>query len=512
MVTSPHRLASEAGLRILMRGGNAIEAAVAASAALSVVYPHFCGLGGDGVWMLADRAGRSTCLLGIGQAAARLPGDDPIPVRGPLSALTSAGLVASWDAALKHSRRLWGGCEDLGILLEDAIELAGAGFPASPSQRFWLGFRSADHESWPGFQAHFAGGGEQFRQPRLAESLRAIAEGGARTFYEGELAARIARGLADAGSTLTLTDLAATQTREAAPIRMPYRGMTLLAPPPPTQGATTLAIMGILEHLHLTGLDGRGADVLHLCVEAVKQAFLDRHLIADPDFAAVPLDWMLDADHLAAKAAAIDPGAALPWPHVMRTGDTAFIGVVDREGRSVALLQSLYYDWGSGVVAGDTGILWQNRGAAFDRSVDGPNRLQPGKRPFYTLNPGIALRGGMPALVYGTQGADGQPQTLALLLARLIDLGLSPADALAAPRFLLGRTFSDARDTLKLEASAGEATFAELARRGHEVSAIPALSPLAGQAGVIAIDAEGGVTGAHDPRSDGCALGLGDRT
>ncbi|WP_090965436.1 gamma-glutamyltransferase family protein [Aureimonas phyllosphaerae] len=515
MVTTPHRLASEAGRRVLARGGNAIEAAVAASAALAVAYPHFCGLGGDGVWMLADRTGHSVCLLGIGQAAQELPDADPIPTRGPLSALTSAGLVDSWGAALDWSRRSWGGSEGLDGLVADAIELADGGFPMSDSQRFWIDFRASERSGWPRFDALFSIGeaSSPFRQPGIAATLRAVALGGAREFYEGELGARIARGLEDAGSPLRATDLAATRTREAPPLRMAYRGFELLAPPPPTQGATTLAIMGILGRLpSLAGVDDRSADFLHLVVEAVKQSFLDRGAIADPDFAAVPLERMLDPERLGAKAAAIDAGRALPWPHVVRTGDTAFIGVVDGEGRSVALLQSLYYDWGSGVVVGDTGILWQNRGAAFDRSATGPNRLQPAKRPFYTLNPGIALRAGAPALVYGTQGADGQPQTLALLLARLIDCGLDPKAALTAPRFLLGRTFSDARDALKLEASVGETTFADLRRRGHEVSALDVLSPLAGQAGVIAVDDAGNVTGAHDPRSDGCALGLARET
>lgn len=515
MVTTPHRLASEAGLRVLTRGGNAIEAAVAASAALAVTYPHFCGLGGDGVWMLADRTGQAACLLGIGQSAERLLNVDPIPTRGPLSALTSAGLVDSWDKALGWSRRAWGGSGGLDTLLADAIELADGGFPMSNSQNFWIDFRASERSSWPRFDELFAVSRDTrpFRQPELAASLRAVARKGAREFYEGELGSRIAKALEEAGSPLRAADLAATRTREAPPLRMAYRGFELLAPPPPTQGATTLAIMGILDRLpSLAGIDDRSADFLHVVVEAVKQAFLERGAIADPDFVAVPLERMLDPERLGAKAAAIDAHRALPWPHVVRTGDTAFIGVVDGEGRSVALLQSLYYDWGSGVIVGDTGILWQNRGAAFDRSATGPNRLQPAKRPFYTLNPGIALRAGAPALVYGTQGADGQPQTLALLLARLIDCGLHPEAALAAPRFLLGRTFSDARDALKLEASVGETTFADLARRGHEVSALEDLSPLAGQAGVIAVDDAGDVTGAHDPRSDGCALGLAMRT
>ena len=172
------------------------------------------------------------------------------------------------------------------------------------------------------------------------------------------------------------------------------------------------------------------------------------------------------------------------------------------------MLQSIYFDWGSGVVAGDTGILWQNRGAAFSLDPASPNCLRAGKRPFYTLNPGMALRDGRPHLLYGTQGADGQPQTLALLLSLLIDHGLDPLAALSQPRFLLGRTFSDSRDSLKIEANAGAALVARLAAMGHEVSPIDAFSQLGGQAGVIRINDDGSVEGAHDPRSDGGAIGV----
>jgi gamma-glutamyltranspeptidase/glutathione hydrolase len=172
------------------------------------------------------------------------------------------------------------------------------------------------------------------------------------------------------------------------------------------------------------------------------------------------------------------------------------------------VLQSIYFDWGSGVVVGDTGILWQNRGAGFSLDPKSPNVLKPGKRPFYTLNPGMALKNGKPHILYGTQGADGQPQTLTVVLTRLLDYGLDPLQALAKPRFLLGKTFSDTRDSLKLEQDAGEEVFAELARRGHEMSPIAANSPLGGQAGAIVIHDDGRIQGAHDPRSDGRALGV----
>lgn len=514
MVTSPHRLASEAGLDILRQGGNAIEAAIAIGAVLAVTYPHFCGLGGDAVWMVADRQGRQTSFLGIGQAAQNVEGLSSIPTRGPGSALTTACAVDAWRYAQDYSNTHWAGRMSFSSLLDAAIGHAENGFPVTASQAHWLAFRGSEVQDWPGFGDLFVPGGSPpevdapFRQPQLAESLKAIAQHGAREFYEGALARRIAQGLAEEGSPLNERDLQATRTREAKPVRLDYAEVTLLAPPPPTQGVTTLMIMGVLARLEHDGVAEGSADYYHLAVEAVKQAFLDRDQIADPDFGTQDIDGWLDPASLAAKARSIDPQHALEWPQPFRTGDTVFFAATDSEGRGVSVLQSIYFDWGSGVVAGDTGILWQNRGAAFSVRPGHPNELRPGKRPFYTLNPGIALKAGQPHLLYGTQGADGQPQTLSLLLTRLIDHGLSPADALRRPRFLLGRTFSDGRDTLKLEADVAPEVVAELTRRGHQLSPIGALSPLAGQAGIIRIDDNGALSGAHDPRSDGCALSL----
>ena len=197
--------------------------------------------------------------------------------------------------------------------------------------------------------------------------------------------------------------------------------------------------------------------------------------------------------------------ASTGTPARFQPADTVYFATVDAQGRCVSALQSTYFDWGSGVVAGDTGILWQNRGAAFSTEPGHPNVLAPGKRPFYTLNPGMALRDGRPHLLYGTQGADGQPQTLAMLLTRLIDYRSSPAEALAGGRFLLGRTFSDSHDTLKLEGQLAPATVADLAARGHQVAPIAAFSPLAGQAGIVVLGNNGSLEGAHDPRGEGTA-------
>lgn len=516
MVTSPHALASEAGLDVLRAGGNAIEAAIAIGATLAVTYPHFTGLGGDAFWIVSDEHGNVRTLSGIGQAAGTLPDyGDAIPTRGPASALTTAATVDAWDRAFAISRDQWGGRQSWSGLFQRAIALAHEGFEVTPSQRFWQTFRQAELADWPGFAATFMpdgrlpAQGDRLRQPALARSLDRIANFGSREFYEGELAERIVAGLRAAGSPLTLQDLARTAARDEAPLRVPYRGGQLLSLAPPTQGVTTLQIMGILDRFDVASIPEGSADYYHLLVEAVKQAFIERNRhVADPDFADVPVDAMLSPARLSALAARIDTRHALPWPHVYQHGDTVYLSAVDAAGRCVSVLQTVYFDWGSGVVAGDTGILWHNRGAAFSTDPKHHNAIRPGKRPFHTLNPGMYLREGKARLTYGTQGADGQPQTLAAVLTRLIDYGMDPLQALSRPRFLLGRTFSDTRDSLKLEADAGDDVIAALSTRGHEVSVIDAQSPLAGHPGAIALYDDGSCAGAHDPRSDGIAMGL----
>ncbi len=517
MVTSPHALASAAGRDVLRAGGNAVEAAIAIGAVLCVTYPHFTGLGGDAFWVIADRTGDVRTISGAGQAAMQPPPyGGAIPLRGGAAALTSAGTLDAWARAYAHAREAWGGTLAWSALFERAIEYAAEGFPVTQSQHFWQTLRAHELRAQPGFSATFAPRGEapapgtRFAQPALARSLERIARLGAREFYEGDLAERLVRGLRAAGSPLDARDLATTQAREEAPLRVPYRGGELVGLQPPTQGVTMLEIMGTLAHFDFGAIEEGSADYYHVLVEAVKCAFVDRdRYVSDPDFAEVPVAALLAPETLAAHARSIDMRRARAWPHRFRHGDTVFIGATDREGRSVSLLQTVYFDWGSGVVAGDTGVLWHNRGAAFSTDSRHPNALAPGKRPFHTLTPGMFLRDKRPHLLFGTQGADGQPQTLAAILTRLIDYGMDPLAALSRPRFLLGRTFSDTRDALKLEADAGDAVLAELASRGHEVSAIAARSPLAGHPGVIKIDADGGALGAHDPRSDGLAMAAG---
>ncbi|MCK1411531.1 gamma-glutamyltransferase [Bradyrhizobium sp. CW4] len=516
IVTSPHDLATQAGLEVLRRGGNAIEAAISIGATLCVTYPHFSGLGGDTFMIMSDRKGNVRTLSGAGQAAATLPNySGSVPIRGPGSALTAAATVDTWDQAFAFSRKSWGGKLSWASLFERPIEYASKGFAVTPSQRFWQNFEAKNLEDWPDVQRIFMPAGripevgETLVQPELADTLEMLAANGGRDFYEGKLAERIAAGLKKIGSPLTADDFARCRARDEAPLRVGYRGGELIGLRPPTQGITTLEIMGILDRFELAKYPEGSADYYHLLVEAVKYAFSDRNrYIADPEFTDVPVNHLLSKANLDAHAKAINLEKALPWPHLFRNGDTVYIGASDQNGNCVSMLQTVYYDWGSGMVAGDTGILWHNRGASFNLDPASPNCLKPGKRPFHTLNPGMYLKQGRPNLLYGTQGADGQPQTLAAVLTRLIDYNMDPLTALSRPRFLLGKTFSDSRDSLKLEQDAGEEVFKKLAERGHEMSPIPAQSPLAGHPGAIRIDADGSVTGAHDPRSDGRALGL----
>ncbi|WP_081979683.1 gamma-glutamyltransferase [Pseudooceanicola atlanticus] len=473
-------------------------------------------LGGDGVWMVSDADGLRLSVLGIGQAAAAVPcNPTSIPQRGAGAMLTTAGLVPSWEALLELSNDAWQKSMPLGDLLAKAQALAANGYPISASQRFWLDYRRGDIHDWHGFaQAFLPEGltpkvGTQFRQTNLARMLSVLANEGLESFRTGSIAAELALGLAAAGSPITGSDLAATSARIETPLSLRSGDWTLFAPPPPTQGATTLLIRALLDQV--CGANRRPANPasrFHVQVEAVKQAFLHRAGLADPDFTDQS-DALPSARHIAGMARRISRIQALHWPDQLETADTVFLAVADAKGRCVSGLQSTYFDWGSGVLVGNTGILWHNRGAAFACDESNPNGLAPGKRPFHTLNPGFAIRDDGEIILYGTQGADGQPQTLTVILDRLLADSADVSDALRSPRFLLGRTFSDSQDTLKIEIDSGESVQNILKDMGHEVAPLPVLSPLAGQAGAVRIHRDHSKSLAHDPRGEGNAGSTG---
>ena len=520
VVTSPHTLASASGAAVLRRGGNAIEAALATAATLAVVYPHMCSIGGDGFWLIADESGGLRGLDGAGPAGRNYSaqtylkqGLERIPERGPAAVNTVAGLVELWNSAYEYSRAKWNGRFSWGDLLEDAANYAERGFGLSRDHCEVLSERRGEIEHLPGFAAVFiapvakADPAVTFAQPALGATLRQLQREGGDSFYRGALAARIARGLSEAGSLLSAADLSAYRARWVEPIKCGYRGMTLRNMPPPTQGLASLLILGILERRDFARFGHLSARYVHEVVEATKLAFevRDRY-VTDPDFSQVPVDELLCAPSLDSLAAQIDPKRARPYPPLKGESDTVWYGAVDGRGRAVSAIQSIYHPFGSGVVLGDTGILWQNRGCAFSLARTHVNCIAPGKRTLHTLNPAMGFADGRLALVYGTMGGEGQPQTQAALVTRLRDFGLSPAEAIEAPRWLLGRTWGAESITLKLEKRFADEVRQELEQMGHQTEWVVPYCRAMGHAGIIRVNADREFEAVSDPRSDGAAV------
>ncbi|HEX4836660.1 MAG TPA: gamma-glutamyltransferase [bacterium] len=534
LVTSPHALATAAGLRALQGGGNAVEAAIAAAATIAVVYPHMNGLGGDNIWLIYDASAQQVrALLACGTAgsgctidAYRAAGHaETIPRRGPLAANTVPGVVDGWAEAYRYSREHMRGRLPFASLLDDALYYAEAGFPVTAHQAAWTGARIGPDSGPFGHLEHLEGwrrtflrpdgsaygAGERFTSPDLAATLRAIARGGRDAFYRGPIAARICTVLRERGGVLQDTDFAAYRCRWADPLTLGYREWTVCNTPPPTQGLTSLEILNIVEHFPLAAWGGESPDYYHVLVEAAKQAFADRDdWIADPDYTSVPVPDLLSKTRGRAQAAAITfdravapESAARPAP-----GDTVFLAAVDVDGNAVSLIQSIYFDFGSAVVAEGTGVLLQNRGSAFSLDPADLNVLAPGKRPFTTLNPALALRDGRPVLVYGAMGGEGQPQTQAAILTRVLDLGMDVQAAIDGPRWLYGRTWGEPTTALSLESRVPPHVVDDLRRRGHDVRVVGPWDDLMGHAQAIWIDRRTGTRcGGADPRGDGIAAG-----
>jgi gamma-glutamyltranspeptidase/glutathione hydrolase len=524
MVVSPHALASEAGADVLRAGGSAVDAAIAASAALAVVYPHMTSVGGDAFWLVHDAAARAVRFLdGGGRAAAaatvewfRARALHEIPLRGIVPAtLTAPGAVDTWCLAHAAYGRL-----PLARNLAAAVDLARGGFPVSPR----LARRTAELVDVLAARADTAalflpGGatpreGQRLANPDLARTLEAIGAAGRAGFYEGEVAAEIARYARDHGGFLTEADLRTQRARWGEPLRGAYRGVTIYQTPPPTQGFTVLQMLNLLEAFDLGSMERLGPEAVHLLVQAKMLAFHDRdRLLADPDFVPVPVERLLSRAYADERRRLIVPERALAWDRVPAAGslagDTVYVGAVDRAGNAASLIQSLYSAYGSGVVAGRTGVVLHNRGAYFSLDPAHPNRLQPGKRPAHTLIASLAFRGADLWQVFGTMGADGQPQIHLQAYTAMIDWGLGVGDALASPRWLSGRFgLGEPRDLLHLESRFPEHTFVGLERRGHAIDRWGPWHERAGHAHGITVEpGTGRRVGAADPRSDGAAAG-----
>lgn len=511
MVTAPHHLAAQAGRDVLADGGSAVEACVAVAAALAVVYPHMTGIGGDGFWLVAEPDGRTWAVDACGALAEKATldlyaGHSVIPWRGPLAANTVAGTISGWAAALAAD----GGTLPLGRLLRDAIHHAAAGVPVTASGAALAAAKGAELRRLPGaWDATFEpegtplGEGAILRQPLLGETLARLAENGLDDYYRGETAALIAQDLAALGSPVAAADLARHRALEVTPLTVPITGARLFNLPSPTQGAAALLILAVFDRLVAAAPDS--FDHVHGLVEATKQAFLirDEHC-HDPAHMTIDMQALLDDPaRLDALAARIDPAKALPWPHSSAQGDTTWFGAVDGRGQVVSCIQSTYFEFGSGLVLPQTGILWQNRGASFRLAPDGWNALRPGARPFHTLNPALARFDDGRVMAYGTMGGEGQPQTQAALFTRYAKFGMPLQQAITAPRWLLGRTWGEDSTSLKIEDRFPPALYDDLRAAGHVVELLPAFTPTMGHAGALVRHADGLIEGATDPRSDG---------
>lgn len=520
MAVAPHHLAATAARDVLAEGGNAAEAMVAAAAAIAAVYPHMNHLGGDGFWLLAGPGGEPVGIEACGPAAAAATvgfyrdrgAAVAIPSRGGLAALTVPGAVSGWDRAHEVAKA-WGGRLPLSRLLAPAIAFARQGVAVTESQERLTHEKFSELKDVPGFAGVFLDRGEvpamghRLRQAAFADTLDRLAHAGIRDFYEGELAHAMAEDLARAGSPLKPADLAGYAARIVAPLSVKLRRGAVYNMPPPTQGIASLAILGAFDRLGVKA--GEGFDHIHGLIEATKQAFLmrDAH-VRDPDYmTARPAD-LIAAAELDRMAAGVDRERAAPWPHVAQKGDTIWMGVIDAEGRSASYIQSIYWEFGSGVVSPSTGVLFQNRGIGFSLDEAHPNCLKPGKKPFHTLNPAMARLDGGKTMVYGTMGGEGQPQTQAAVFTRHVHFGRQLGEAVAAPRWLLGRTWGAESITLKIESDMDPAVVSALKAAGHDVELVAPCNDMMGHAGAVTLTSDGRFDGAADPRSDGAAAAL----
>lgn len=517
-VASPHPLATLAGIQILQQGGNAVDAAVATNAVLAVVHPHMCGLGGDLFALIYPAKECRVLALNASGAAPRAAsleryrkaGYTEMPLRGLWSA-TVPGAVDGWAAALARC-----GSMDLKDVLRPAIHLAKTGFPtpvelvrAAEVERSLLEATPETARVYlPGGRAPHAG--EILVQSDLARSLSTLAEGGREAFYSGPIAAEMARASQAKGGLLTAEDLAGSHAEWVVPLAVEYRGLRVFQCPPNSQGMATLMALQILAGFDLAGASE--ADRLHYMVEAKKLAFADRdRYVTDPRFAPAPVDRLLDPAYAAERRGLISPDRAMAAASDgLLDGDTICLCTADGQDNWVAWIQSLYSTFGSGVVAGTTGILLQNRGAYFSLDPGHVNRLAPGKRTLHTLTPLLAARGDQPILVAGTRGADGQPQTLLSIITGLLDRGLPIQEALDAPRWVHGRRVrGDDPQSLRIEARFAPEVASVLAARGHRVTVTAPFDSNMGFAQGILRDPEsGGLMGAADPRGDCLALAI----
>jgi gamma-glutamyltranspeptidase len=517
VVAAPHHAAVEAGRAALAEGGNALEAMVAMAATIAAVYPHMTQVGGDGFWLVREPSGRVRAFMAAGRAGSNARRElyreyETVPARGPLAALTVPGAIAGWMLALEAARA-HGGRLPLPELLAPAIRLAGEGYLVTRSQARLTAEKLGELEHVPGFAPTFLidgkppDAGARLTQAVLAATLDHLAHSGLDDFYRGDVGREIAADLERVGSPVTRGDLERHRATVVDPLSVALAAGSVFNTPPPTQGLASLMILALYERLRVP--QGEGFDHVHALIEATKRSFSVRdRVVTDPDRLPHPVERYLDGRFLDGEALAIDRRKAAHWPAPYGEGDTVWMGAADAAGLVVSYIQSLYWEFGSGVVLPRTGVIMQNRGASFSLESDVLNSLAPG-RLFHTLNPALAVLADGRIIAYGTMGGDGQPQTQAALFTRHVLYRKPLERALDAPRWLLGRTWGSTHTNLRMESRFEDSLVDRLLSAGHDVEVLPQPhSDVMGHAGAVVLHAGGTLEGAHDPRADGGAAGL----
>jgi len=522
VVSTSHPLAAQAGLRMLQAGGNAVDAAVATAAVMTVVEPCSNGLGSDAFCLVWD----GTQLLGLnasgpapaawtpGYFRSRLGPDARAPAKRGWDSVTVPGAVGGWVALHTRLGRL--PFEDL---LQPAIEVAerGCAVPVVVQQKWRNAASLPELTTQPGFaQAFLPHGrapevGELFRLPEAARTLGLIAKTRGEAFYRGEVAAALAAHAKAHGGAMTADDLAAYQPEWVTPLAQDYRGYTLHEIPPNGQGIAAQMALGMVQHFDLAALPVDSAELQHLQIEAMKLAFADvyRH-VAEPRAMRLSAAQLLAPDHLAARARLIDPRRAQDFgPGLAPQGGTIYLSAADASGMMVSFIQSNYMGFGSGVVLPGYGLSLQNRGHGFTLDESRDNVVGPGKRPFHTIIPAFLTRQAKPVMAFGIMGGDMQPQAHLQTVVRMLDLHQNPQAACDAPRW---RWFGG---TVNVEPGFSPAAAQGLAERGHRIEAFSDSYQDYGAGQFIwRLDegqgdaAERGYAAASDPRRDGQAAGF----
>lgn len=511
MAATSQPMATQVALHILREGGNAIDAAIAASATLAVVESYATGIGGDCFILYHEAARRKLhALNGSGRSPARATidalkarGFRSMPVQGILP-VTVPGAVDAWYTAHQALGSL-----EFAQLLQPAIRYAELGYAVSPViAQNWRKSETLLAATPEASAAYLVNGkapmaGTVHRQPDLAVSLKLIASRGRAAFYEGPIAEAIVRFSDANDGLLDLCDFADHRSEWVIPIHTEYRGYKVCEIPPNGQGITTLMALNILSQTRLSQYAHLSADHIHLLSESLSLSMAERdHYVADPAFGNAPIERLLSNEFAIQQFARIKPDRAHPQPIEAQAPDhkdTVYLTVVDKDRNACSLINSVFHAWGSGLVAGNTGINLQNRGAGFTLEEGHPNRLEPVKRPLHTIIPAMVYRHHQPVLSFGVMGGQYQPMGQTYVLSNWIDYGLDIQESIDAARFFLNG------GELAVESGVPAASKRELVAMGHTV--VDAAAPHGGAQAIFIDWLNGTLHGGSDPRKDGCAAG-----